>query len=165
MNDFMEVFTLKGHDLNFWQTIIRTILVFILTLIILRFAKKRFLGKNTAFDVVLGVIFGSVVSRAINGSSNFLDTMAAAIVLVSMHWIFSAIISRSPEIGDLLEGVPHQIIKNGKIIKEMMLKTHMREADIEESLRTEAKTEDMSKIKNSYVETNGKISIILKEEQ
>lgn len=164
MNDFIELFTLKGQDLTLIQTIMRTIIVFFLTLLILRIAKKRFLGKSTAFDVVMGVIMGSIVSRCINGSANLIDTMAAAAVMVALHWSMSTLISRSDKLGDLLEGIPHQIIKDGRIINKMMEHTHMRQADVVEALRVQAKVEDLNKIKNAYVETNGKISIILKKE-
>jgi len=33
-----------------------------------RALNSRFMGKNTVFDVVLGIVFGAAISRAINGS-------------------------------------------------------------------------------------------------
>jgi uncharacterized membrane protein YcaP (DUF421 family) len=53
---------------------LRSIIVYLVTVGVARFAGKRFFGEHTAFDVVLSIILGSVLSRAINGSALFLET-------------------------------------------------------------------------------------------
>src|SRR3954467_15198928 len=47
-------------------------------------------SRATAFDVILGIMLGSMVSRAIAGTAPFLPTLAASSTLLAVHWLFSA---------------------------------------------------------------------------
>lgn len=66
---------LDGDELSLRHTALRAVVVYVAALITVRLGEKRFFGKNTAFDVILGIIFDSVVSRAITGSSEFFPTL------------------------------------------------------------------------------------------
>lgn len=83
---------LDARQLNFWQMGLRASVIYIAALIMIRMAGDRhFIGKYAAFDVILSIIFGSTLSRAINGTSAFFETIFAGFILVGMHWLFSAI--------------------------------------------------------------------------
>ena len=45
------------------ETVLRTIIVYGFTLAIIRLGSKRFLSKATAFDVIVAIMLGSVMSR------------------------------------------------------------------------------------------------------
>ena len=77
------------NDLAMGQIVLRAIFVFLVWLVIVRLADRRLLGKYSAFDVVLAVMLGSILSRAINGSAPLWGTLVAAAVLVVMHWILT----------------------------------------------------------------------------
>ena len=72
MNTFSELLqTLLGisteaKELTFLQVSVRGVIVFIATLVMVRLSSKRSLAEKTAFDAVLVVIIGSMLSRAIN---------------------------------------------------------------------------------------------------
>ncbi len=48
------------------------------------------MGQATAFDVILGIMLGSLASRAITGNAPLGPALAAAGALLAMHWAFSA---------------------------------------------------------------------------
>ena len=54
-------------DLTFLQMGLRGVVVFLFGIVLFRLADRRFIGSNAGFDVLLGVVLGSVLSRAING--------------------------------------------------------------------------------------------------
>jgi hypothetical protein len=66
------------EQLNAAQMALRAVVVYVVTVIIVRLGKKRFMGQGTAFDVILGIILGSIVSRAITGNAPFFAALAAA---------------------------------------------------------------------------------------
>jgi uncharacterized membrane protein YcaP (DUF421 family) len=68
---------------------LRTIAIYTFTLAIVRLGSKRFLGQASAFDTIVGIMLGSVMSRAINGSAPFLPTLGAGAVLIGMHWLLA----------------------------------------------------------------------------
>ena len=71
MNLFYEQFAsllglgLEPKNLTFLHVSLRGLVVFIITLAIVRVGHKRSLARKTAFDAILLVILASVLSRAI----------------------------------------------------------------------------------------------------
>lgn len=68
-------------DVSSAQMALRTIVVYIFTLAIIRIGSKRFLGRTSALDIVVGIMLGSIMSRGINGSTPFVPTLVAGAVL------------------------------------------------------------------------------------
>jgi len=155
----------EAKDLKFWQTMIRAFIIYILGLLIIRLGKKRLFSRNTAFDVILGIIIGSVLSRAVNGNAPFLGTLTAGLLLVMIHWMFAAIALRKHSFGILIKGKPEMIIQNGEVNWDVLKKHDLTESDLIESMHLNASTEDFSQIQLATIERNGTISFIKKDKQ
>ncbi len=166
LNHFFDtVLGTEAKDLKFWQTMIRAFIIYVLALVAIRIGKKRLLGRNTAFDVILGVILGSVFGRAINGTAPFLGTVTAGFSLVLLHWLFAAIAVRAHVFGNLIKGKPTVLIKDGEIKRDVLKNHDLSERDLQESMRLQAKTENPSEIQLATLERNGNISFLTKEKQ
>src|SRR5246127_1539542 len=152
MNTFSQfLHTLLGigtapRDLTFVQVSIRGIVVFIATLIMVRLGSKRSLAEKTAFDAVFIVIIGSMLARAINGSEAFFPTLGTGFVLVLLHRLFGFAAYYSHAFGILVKGKPVVLMQNGSLQWKNMLWEHISKHDLEEDMRLEAKTDDLSKI-------------------
>jgi len=126
MNAFWNSFeTLVGlsvepKDLTFVQISLRGIIVFLATLIMIRFGHKRLLTRRTPFDAILLVILAAVLSRAINGSAAFFATLGGGVVLVLLHRLFAHMAYRSHRFGILVKGSPDTIVRDGKCDFQMM---------------------------------------------
>src|SRR5918912_2155824 len=121
---------LEGKDLNVPQMALRAVVVYVVAVLIVRIGKKRFMGRSTAFDVILGIMLGSIVSRAVTGNAPFLPAMAAAAVLLAMHWLFSALAFRSHVFGEAIKGEPRVLIRDGTIDREAIRGAHVSERDL-----------------------------------
>jgi hypothetical protein len=121
---------LESRDLNVLQIGLRAAMVFIVTILMVGLAKKRFMGRATAFDVSLGIMIGSIVSRAVTGNSPFLPALAATAVLLGMHWLFSGIALRWHGFGSLIKDEPRTLIRDGQVDEQAMRKSHMTEHDL-----------------------------------
>src|SRR3954463_11627489 len=106
---------LEPKDLTFLQISLRGIIVFLVTLIMIRCGHKRSLARKTPFDAVLIVILASVLSRAINGSAAFFATLGGSFVIVLVHRILAFAACYSHGFGILIKGHPDLIIKNGEL--------------------------------------------------
>jgi uncharacterized membrane protein YcaP (DUF421 family) len=151
---------LQPRDLTFVQISLRGIVVFLATLIMIRFGHKRSLARKTAFDAVLLVILASVLSRAINGSAAFFATLGGGAVIVLVHRLFAFIAYHSHAFGVLIKGRPELVINNGDLILRTMRRNHISKHDVEEDMRLDASTEDLNNIRRGYVERSGDISFI-----
>jgi uncharacterized membrane protein YcaP (DUF421 family) len=166
MNTFSEfLHTLLGigtepRNLTFIQVSVRGVIVFIATLIMVRLSSKRSLAEKTAFDAVLVVILGSMLARAINGSEAFFPTLGAGFVLVFLHRLFDIGAYYSHSFGILIKGKPVVLVQGGKLERKNMLWEQISQHDLEEDMRLDAKTEDLSKIQVAQLERSGDISFI-----
>ena len=153
---------LQPKDLTLIQISLRGIIVFLATLIMIRFGHKRSLARKTGFDAVLMIILASVLSRAINGSAAFFATLGGGVVLVLVHRLFALIAFHSHAFGVLIKGSPELIIDDGDLVLRTMRRNHISKHDVEEDMRLEARTEDFKNIGKGYVERSGDISFIEK---
>ncbi|HLL58572.1 MAG TPA: hypothetical protein VK391_01610, partial [Allosphingosinicella sp.] len=115
----------EAKDLDIGEMALRAAIIYTVTLAIVRLGKKRFMGSGTAFDMIVGIMLGSMASRALTGNAPMVPTMVGAAVLVFMHWLFSAIALRSHGFGVLIKGHPRVLVRDGEIDEAMMRKTHM----------------------------------------
>ena len=75
--------------------------------------------------MILTIIFGSTLSRAINGSSAFFATIFAGFVLVSIHWLFSAIAFYFTRLENYIKGYSRVIIRDGQLCHKTMKSFHI----------------------------------------
>jgi uncharacterized membrane protein YcaP (DUF421 family) len=150
----------EALELTWWQMALRAVLVYVAALLLIRSGEKRMLGKSTAFDVILGIMIGSVISRAINSGAPFFETLLAGAVLVGLHYLFAIIAFRSDTLGTLFKGSPRRLIHDGEIQWDAMRKSNIGEHDLVSALRSEASIEDPREVKAAYLERSGEISVI-----
>lgn len=151
---------LDVSDVNAVQMAFRTIIIYAFTLVIIRVGSKRFLGQATAFDTIVGIMLGSVMSRAINGSAPFLPTLVAGVVLIGMHWLLAVLAFHIDWFGPFVKGNPVLLIKDGQVQEQGILRGGITKLDLTQALRQQTKQSDPAKIKLAYLERDGRISII-----
>lgn len=153
---------LENDRIGVLQMSLRALVVFVAAIVMLKIGDKRFMGRSTALDAALGIIYGSVVSRAITGNAPFGPTLAAALVLVVLHWLLSAVAFRSHAFGNLVKGREQLLVRDGEPIRDGMRKTHVTEHDINEALRKEGEPADIGRVREAHLERDGNISIVTK---
>jgi uncharacterized membrane protein YcaP (DUF421 family) len=155
---------LEGKDLTVLHMALRAVVVFVLSIAMLKVGDKRFMGKSTALDVMLGIVFGSTVSRAITGNAPFFPALAAGLVLVLLHWLFAAVAFRSHGFGKLVKGRSRLLVRDGEVQWDAMRKSHVTTHDLEEALRSNGEEPDVSRVKTAHLERNGDISVVTRGE-
>ncbi|WP_102126818.1 DUF421 domain-containing protein [Deinococcus planocerae] len=144
---------------------LRTLLIYAFSLFLVRIGNKRFLAQASAFDVIIGIMLGSVMSRAINSSAPLFPTLGAGLVLVGLHWSLNRLSYHLDWLGPLLKGNPVLLIRNGELHQDGLRKSGISEGDLEQALRLQAQETDPSGIKLAYLERNGNVSAMTKESE
>lgn len=153
---------LENDKIGVLQMSLRALVVFVAAIVMLKIGDKRFMGRSTALDVALGIIYGSVVSRAITGNAPFGPTLAAALVLVVLHWVLSAIAFRSHAFGNLVKGRNQLLVRDGEPMQKEMRRTHVTEHDLNEALRKQGEPADLGRVREAHLERDGNISVVPK---
>lgn len=151
----------RPQQLNFLQIGLRAVIVYLAMILFVRFGKKRFLARATAFDAVLVIIIGSTAARAITGNAPFFETLVGVLVLIAMHWIISLLSRDSPRISALVKGHSSLLVQNGQLNRNTLKKEHMSEDDLEEDLRQEG-VDNIAGVKEARLERSGQVSVVKK---
>ena len=141
--------------------LVAAVAVYAVALWITRTGKKRFFGRNTVFDVILALILGSVLSRAINGDAPLLPTAVAGFILVGMHFLVGVAATRSSRVGKYVKGRLEAVVQDGEIDWDAMRRHHLTKHDLEEAARQNG-LPSVEDIRLATFERNGNLSIVPK---
>lgn len=142
-----------------WQMIPRTIVVYVVALLLIRIGKRRFLGGYTTFDILLGFVVGSVMSRAITGTITLTNMIFVVATLVGIHWLI-AIVTYYFDTDEVIKNSERQLVKDGEINEDAMQKSKLGENDLLQAMRQKGKVESLDKVKAAYLERDGSITVI-----
>ncbi len=156
---------LDAEKLDAGQMALRALLTFIVTIAVVRAGDKRLFGKGTAFDIIVAIMIGSVMSRAITGSSPLVATWVAGAVLVGLHWLLAALAYRISWFGPLVKGHPVLLIDNGNLQRDAMRGSGVTRMDLEQALRTQGMDDSLSDVDRAWLERDGSISIVPTEKE
>lgn len=146
------------------QVAVRTVVVFLIALVLIRVGKRRFMGDYTAVDILLGFIVGSVMARALTGAVSMLNMVIIVVVLMGLHWLTSTVTYYWPAFGRTVENDPRKLIEDGKVIREAMKKSKISDDDLLQALREHGGVEKPEDVKKAYLERDGSITVIPMEE-
>jgi uncharacterized membrane protein YcaP (DUF421 family) len=147
-----------NDDMTALQMGARAVLVYVIILTIVRLGKKRFMGRATAFDVIVGIVLGSIASRAITGNAPMVPAMTAAAAVMAMHWAFSALAVRSAVFGKLIKGRSLLLVRGGAVDEDALCDAHMTTRDLMEALRGHG-VSDVSRVAEARLERDGSVSV------
>jgi uncharacterized membrane protein YcaP (DUF421 family) len=156
--------SLPAQQLGFGQMAVRAACMYVLLLTIIRFGKKRFLGRATAFDVVLTITVGSVAARGLTGGAPFFPATLAIVVLVAMHWLISWAAKGSPLLSSMVKGHDTLLVRHGSIIDTNLSNAHMSRDDLQEDLREKGVAE-IESVAEARLERSGRLSVIEEKRQ
>lgn len=163
METLRGLFGLNGEELNLTQFLLRTLVIYLVGIALVHLGKSRFLGKLTAFDAILAIVLGSMLSRAVSQAEYFIETLLACLLLVLLHWLFSRIAAYSDSFGAIFKGSPRQLVRDGVLDETALKQSHLSKTDLLQALRLNAHTEDLGHVKHAYLERNGDISLVLRQ--
>jgi uncharacterized membrane protein YcaP (DUF421 family) len=152
----------EAVGLPWLQTALRTVVILITGIVLVRIADKRFFAKKTAFDILLVFVLGSLLGRAINGSEPLLHTIGSSLLLVLLHRALGAAACRWPCMECWIKGHTNVLVKDGKLDGDRLRAHHLSLDDLQEQLRLRGGLNDLSEVSLASLERSGEISVIKK---
>ena len=140
-------------------TFIRTIILYILVLIVMRFMGKREIGQLGVIDLIVSILIAELVAISIE---EFKQPMAYTVIpitcLVILEVLFAFISIKSRKFRTIFDGKPSLIIVNGKINYKEMVKQRYSLDDLLVSLR-QKEIRDIDMVEYAFLEPNGELSV------
>jgi uncharacterized membrane protein YcaP (DUF421 family) len=153
----------EGKDLAWWQMSSRAIVAFFVTLALIRIAGIRTFGKKSAFDNVIIIMLGSILSRVVVGASAFVPTTVACLVFVLVHWLLARISVYNDLVGRYVKGEHISLYIDGRKNEENMKRCRISDKDLMEGLRLRINDESFENVQEIFLERNGEISVVKKK--
>ncbi|MBH8559409.1 DUF421 domain-containing protein [Hymenobacter negativus] len=153
-----------SHTITALQMTVRAVLVFFVALALLRVSGKRTFGTNAAFDMVVKIMLGAVLSRAVVAASPFWGTLLAGFVLVGLHRLLAWAAFRSETIGRLVKGEGTVLVENGQLNQENLRRHNLTEEDLREGVRENGNLGAPEQAQTVRLERDGSISVVKKQE-
>ena len=141
------------------QECARAALIFVYGLALVRVAGRRVFGQWTAVDIIVAIVTGSTLSRALTGNANLFGTLAATTLLMAMHWALVHASARYPALSRLFEGRPVRLAENGLVDGDLLRRHAISPASLEQALRS-AGVETATGARLIVLEPSGKISVL-----
>jgi len=144
------------------EIVLRTAVVYIVLLLLLRLAGKRELGQMSIFDLVVVLIVANAVQNAMVGPDTSLTGgLLAAASLIALNWLIDRLGIRYAWLGRRLSSEPTMLIWNGTLQADRMRREGVTLAELEMAAR-EHGVETLDHVKLAVLEPDGTISIVSK---
>ena len=140
--------------------VLRSIVVFVLILVITRAVGRRELSSMEPFDLILLVVMGDLIQQGVTQSDNSLTGATIVIVTIAVLTVGTAYLSyRLRRLRPLLEGEPVVLVAGGRLIESNLRRQRMTV----EELLAEARLQSiggLDAVEYAVLETNGRVSFL-----
>jgi uncharacterized membrane protein YcaP (DUF421 family) len=145
-----------------FELIIRSVVIYIFLIILLRVTGKRQVGQLAPFDLVLLLVLSNAVQNSMNaGDNSLVGGMIAATTLIVMNYGVAMLTFRSKKAEALIEGRPQVLIHNGVLFESVLTDARMTHHELNAALR-QAGCLTVEDVHCAMMENNGSVSVIPK---
>lgn len=141
------------------QFCVRALLLFAFGILCIRVAGRRTFSNLSPLDIIVAIVVGSNISRAMTGKAPFVPTLAATLLLVALHRSLAMATVHSNALAWLIKGKPAALVRNGVPDRAAMRRYNVSEDDLLEGLRME-QAERIEDVRLATIERGGKISVV-----
>lgn len=145
------------------DAVLRSVVLYVVLMVLFRLGGKRSLAQITTFDFVLMLIVGEATQQALLGQDYSLtNAFLVILTLVAIDTMMSWWKQRSPNLEKWVDGVPLIIVEEGRPLKDRMDKARVDLDDVLAAARELQGLERLDQIKYAVLERSGGISVIPK---
>jgi len=153
----------EGKDLNALQTSCRALVIFLITLGFIRISGMRTFGLKSAFDNIIVIMLGAVMSRPIVGASPFWPTIAGGLMIALVHRLLAWISMHNKALNKAVRGTTFNLYKDEHFNRENLAKCNLTVDEVMGEVRDRIHDDTLNRVREIYMEASGKISIVKKE--
>jgi uncharacterized membrane protein YcaP (DUF421 family) len=144
------------------EKVIRTVVIYLGILLIIRVAGKRLMAQMNSQDLVVVLLLSNVVQNAIIGNDNSLvGGLLGAAVLVVVNAGLDRWSLRSPRVAWLLDGRPTVVVDDGVLDDRALAHVGMSPEELNNAIQTHG-ADSLSEVQRVALEPGGSITVELR---
>lgn len=143
----------------------RTVVLYALIILGIRLMGKRQVGELEPSELVFTLLIADLAAVPMQDFGIPLITgVVPIVVLLCVTLLLSVLTVKSIRFRAILCGKPSIVVENGKLCQKEMVKNRFTLDELSEELRIQGVT-DIKTVKYAILETNGQMSVLLKQEE
>lgn len=152
-------------NINMTYTLItRSLILYILILILLRIMGKRQLGEMQPYELVITLIFADLATVPMSDTAlPLIHGIIPLLTLVCIHYLLSLLERKSIYLRKLINGKPIILIDPKGINYKNLKKCNMNFNDLQEALRSNGNF-TLEEVLYAIMQTNGTLSVLTRSE-
>ena len=144
--------------------VMRSVIMYFLALVAVRFMGKRSIGQLAPFDLVVIIIMGSVAALPLEETTiNPVKGIVPIVVMSVLQYILSVINMHWRGAEKVTQGMSTPLIMNGQILHENLKRERVSLADLHIVLRQQG-ADRVEDVALAVLEPTGEVSVIKKKE-
>lgn len=154
--------TLTPPDLpsDLLGVVLRTFLIYLFLVVVLRLAGKKELGQLSVLELVLVLVIANGVQNAMVGTNvTVWGGMAAVLTLIATDRVLRWLRDRSSRLEHAFEGEPTLLVRDGKPLEEALRREGIDAEELARALR-EHGVPDVADVRLAVLEVDGTVSVI-----
>ncbi|MBU2701558.1 uncharacterized membrane protein YcaP (DUF421 family) [Sporomusaceae bacterium BoRhaA] len=142
--------------------VIRIVILFTASLMVVRFMGNRAVGQLSPFDFVIMVGIGDLlITISMESGKNLLSGAEALVTLLALQQLLSHLALKNKVLRKWFEGTPVTLIQDGKILRENFTKTQFNYDDLRQELhKLGMDMTNLPQIRVARIESCGAFSLI-----
>lgn len=145
------------------EKILRTVLVYVVIVVLLRLSGKRGLANLNTLDLAVIMLLSNVLQNAVIGPDNsLLGGVVGAVTLVTVNAVLNHGLARSDGLTHVIEGRATTVIDDGHVVRSVIRRLALRTAELEHAVRLQ-NGNDISEIQTGRLEPGGQLVLTLRD--
>lgn len=141
------------------ELILRSVMFYILLLIVMRLMGKRQLSELQPFELVVTIMLAELAVIPIEDTDvSISEGIIPIITIMLLQFLFSYVTRKNIKLRSIICGIPVILIENGKIIQKSLRKQMISINDLMEQLRIKGSANPQD-VEFAILETNGDLSV------
>lgn len=152
-------------DVPLFEIILRGSAMYITLFILLRIVLKRQVGSLGMTDLLLITLLADASQNAMAGEYKSVpDGIVLVGTIIFWNYALDWLSFRFPWFSRLVEPPPLPLIRNGRLLRRNMRHELITEEELLGQLREQG-LDDVEKVKEAYIESDGRISVVQRDQK
>lgn len=141
------------------EILLRTVVLYLYTLLLIRIVGKRGLGQLSPFEFLIIVALGSAIGDPMfYPEVPVFSGMLVITAVVGLERLLVLVTESNRSVEAVIESVPVCVVADGKLVQENLDKEDLSKNEVEMLLRLEG-VENLGDVHRAYLEPIGKMSV------
>jgi len=156
----LDLETLFRLDVSFLELVVRTSLIYLILLLVLRSIARREMGSLELPELLMIVLIADGVQAGMAGNYESISgALVVAGTLIGWNWLIDWLTYRFAAVERLMRPPPLKLIESGRILRHNMRREYVTSDELWSHLRQEG-IEDLAVVKHAFMEPDGTLSVI-----